>query len=154
MQKMEISLPLPYIFAESVAGRMDTATSFHRCSPEMCLQSGVEEKHQNNLGRCAAVPSSALKWQAVPLVTCWRLANHPGWAGENYGMVSLAPCTFLTDFRLIRVTSCRKAEPSLSSASRLQRRTPWQRPSGRAVITGRPGPAAVRSRAFPFRRKF
>lgn len=107
----------------------------------------------NNLGKCVAVPSPALKWQAAPPVTCWRLANHPGWAGEKWNG-ALTLCTFLTDLRPIRVASCRTAERILSSASRLQRRTPWLRPSGRAVIAGRPGPAAVRSQAFLFRRKF
>lgn len=99
-----------------------------------------------------AVRSPALEWQAVPLVTCWRLANQPGWAWGN-GMVSLALCTFLIDLRSIPVALCRTAERILSSASRPQRRTPWQRRSGQAVIAGRPGPAAVRSRVFLFRRK-
>lgn len=100
-----------------------------------------------------AVPSPALKWQDVPLVTCWRLANHPGWAGGIWNG-ALTLCTFWTDLRSIRVASRRPAEPIRSSASRLQRRTPWQRPSGRAVIAGPPAPAAVRNRAFLFRRKF
>lgn len=90
VRRMKILLPLQYIFAESVAGHMETATSFSQMLSREVAPIRCAGESPKQTGEVCGGPEPRPQVPCCPLqaVTCWRLANHPGWAGGN-GMVRL-----------------------------------------------------------------